>query len=64
MLPEHIELLLDSYLPHVYDEFTAENQALIEQQFGVKRLTLTFVEDVILPVRAALENSDHTFRIA
>ncbi|KAJ0409248.1 hypothetical protein P43SY_006745 [Pythium insidiosum] len=65
MLPEHIELLLNSYLPHVYDEFTAENQALIEQQFGVKRLTLPFVEDVILPDRsAALEDAEHTFRIA
>ncbi|KAJ0401801.1 hypothetical protein ATCC90586_003429 [Pythium insidiosum] len=47
ILPADIEALLDSYLPHRYEEFTAERQALVERQFGVRRLTDSFVEDVI-----------------
>ncbi|GLE03847.1 hypothetical protein PINS_up022330 [Pythium insidiosum] len=47
ILPADIEALLDSYLPHTYEEFTAEQQALVERQFGVRRLTDSFVEDVI-----------------
>ncbi|KAJ0391512.1 hypothetical protein ATCC90586_012159 [Pythium insidiosum] len=47
ILPADIEALLDSYIPHRYEEFTAEQQALVERQFGVRRLTDSFVEDVI-----------------
>ncbi|GLE08840.1 hypothetical protein PINS_up020292 [Pythium insidiosum] len=48
ILSESIETLLNSYLPHSYEEFTAEQCALVLAQYGVPRLTDSYVEDVIM----------------
>lgn len=48
MLPETVEALLDSYLPHTYEEFTPEMNDSIERAFGCQRLTMDAV-DALLP---------------
>ena len=43
-MSKEIELLLDSYLPENYAEFTPEQQRLLENRFNVKRLTREMVQ--------------------
>ena len=43
-MSKETELLLDSYLPGNYAEFTPEQQRLLENRFNVKRLTRELVQ--------------------
>ncbi|KAE8877363.1 hypothetical protein PF003_g38534 [Phytophthora fragariae] len=46
MLPETLERLLDSYLPHRYAEFTPKAQPDVEESYGCKRLTMEMIEAI------------------
>lgn len=48
LLPASVEALLSSYLPHIYDEFTAEMCNEIERTYGCRRLTLADVQRIDL----------------
>lgn len=52
LLPAAVENLLASYLPHSYEEFTAEMCADVEAIYGCRRLTLTDVQQVNLDERS------------
>ncbi|RLN51774.1 hypothetical protein BBJ28_00023844 [Nothophytophthora sp. Chile5] len=47
MLAESVEKLLDSYLPHCYDEFTPEVNATLEHLYGCRRLTMNMIDAIV-----------------
>ncbi|KAG7381650.1 hypothetical protein PHYPSEUDO_005749 [Phytophthora pseudosyringae] len=59
MLPETVERLLDSYLPHCYTEFTAEAQAGVEEAYGCRRLTMNMIDAIAAGEDAASSDNIH-----
>ena len=45
ILPATVESLLNSYLPHMYEDFTPEMQAAVERMYGVRRLTIEIIRN-------------------